>query len=271
MTDYKCNYCDAVFEKRTERGACPCCGGPNPKKVDYDSGIIDQGFTYVERLNNERPYYVPNNPTIKSKLFKTLGFKVTLVVGIIILTLIIYSFFMAFKVGNPSNLSDEQLRVIPPTIQVIQPASKSKDTLEEWWDTNFKNWLSPQDAVDLRDQKNVTNLVVLGFNEIKISSDKTLELDKNIWKQNKPYFLEGLNVEGTRVQVKIDGIVYNINVLMPFIWSSKTNQVSMIDLDGSVWTLVSVLQAKVLDVNKVELPIEIDPNPDLVIPFTKQR
>lgn len=30
---YKCNYCTATFEKPTERGLCPACGGPNPKEV----------------------------------------------------------------------------------------------------------------------------------------------------------------------------------------------------------------------------------------------
>lgn len=271
MIDYKCNYCDAVFQKRTERGACPCCGGPNSKRVEYGSNEIERGFTYVDNPNKRIPYYTPNKITIKSRVFKKLGFRVTLVASIVILTLVVYSFCMAFKVGYTSNLSDEQLRRIPPTIQAIQPDSKGQGSLEEWWNTNFQNWLSPQDALNLRNQRNVTNLVILDSDEIKISSDKTLELDRVIWKQSKPYFLEGLNVEGTTVQVKIDGTVYNINVLMPFVWSSEANQVSIIDFDGSVWTLVNVIQTKVVEIGKLELPFEISPNPNLVIPFTKQQ
>lgn len=267
MIDYECNFCGSVFEKRTDRGACPCCGGPNPSR-QLGNPILWQGL-YLEGVNkNAETYYTPIEPDLKSRIFKTFGFKLTLIVGLVALAAMIYLFTLAFKVGEQSSLSNEQLLKIPPTIEAIQPAIEIED---EWFESNFRNWLDPSEALKLREMSNVTNLVVLGVDEVKISTDKTLELDESLWEQKKPYFLEAMTIKGTEVKVRIDQNTYYLNMYQPFIWSGAENQVSMVNSEGFVYTLKNVKQAKVLDVTEVNPPIEINPNTQLVIPFTKQK
>ena len=271
--DFECRYCGAVFEKRTEKGACPCCGAPNPRRVAEKNEeprvevrtVYKHVYVPETRSTPARNYYVPPKPKVSQRVFSKLGFRITVLLAVALAIFVVYMFIQAFKVGDADPLTNEQLQKVAPTVEVIVPATQVQIAQLE---NKVESWLTPIESATLRDSENVTNLIVLDPDEVKIAATQTLEFSGE-WEQTRPYFVEGVSVIGTQAVVEMGGSQYNLNVYMPFIWADAEHLVTMIDTDGTIWVL-ETKDAELINLSEIDLPLTIKPNENLEIAFTKQ-
>lgn len=273
MTDWRCSYCSAVFPTRTDKGACPCCGAPNPTKLqeELNQVVVINNYHYVSRpparnSTISRQYYLPPRRSIKSKMYSTFGFKFA--TGLIVVTafVFIYVFIQALKPGTPSELTNEELREVAPPAVIVEAVGQNQT---EWWESSIEEWLTSSQSVSLRESPNIVNLIILDPDQIKIATNATLQLDES-WTQTRPYFVEAVSVIGTQAVVQIGGTQYNLNVYMPFVWQNTPKQIVMVDIDGLLWVLNSE-DANLVDIDHVDLSEYVEPNPNLEIVFSKQQ
>ena len=184
---------------------------------------------------------------------------VAVLVGVLVVA-ILAGFLLSFVVGDRDSLTNEQNRQIAPTASVIKSQGENQ---VKWWDVQVDRWLTPSESERLRGQLNVNNLMILHPDEVSVAANQTLYLDEG-WVQRRPYFVETVTLDGTAVSVQIGGRVYQVNVYMPFVWRSAPEQITMLDGEGRIWTLLAD-DIQLSDVGSHELPIVINPNPELEI------
>ena len=271
--DWKCDHCNAIFPTRTKVGACPCCGAPGPTRLEAKEKqvIIINNYYEVDKpapRNSTIPrrYYLPPGRSFKSKLYSTLGFWLTTGLSVVAVLVVIYVFIQALKLGKPGELTNEELRKTAPTAVIVEAIDQNQT---KWWETSIEDWLTSNESMSLQEKSNVVNLIVLDSDEIKIATNATLKLDES-WVQTRPYFVEAISVIGTQAIVQIGGTQYNLNVYMPFVWKNTPEQIAMIDINGMLWVLDSE-NVSLVEIDSVDLPIYIEPNPNLEIVFSKQQ
>ncbi len=271
--DWKCNYCSAVFPTRMDKGECPCCGAPGPTRLQEEQKqvIIINNYHYVSKppVRNStirRQYYLPPRRSIKSKLYSTFGFKFATGLIVVAALVFIYVLIQSLKIGSPSELTNEELRKVAPTAVIVEAVGQNQT---KWWESSIEEWLTSSQSVSLRENPNVVNLIILDPDEIKIATNVTLQLDES-WTQTRPYFVEAVSVIGTQAVVQIGGNQYNLNVYMPFVWQNTSQQIVMVDINGMLWVLDSE-DIYLVDIDSVELPVYVEPNPNLEIVFSKQQ
>lgn len=268
--EYKCRYCAAIFEKKSDRGLCPNCGAPEPAPYKLP---VEIKIVYVERpasiRSDYKPYYIPESPSPKAWLYSTFGFRIASVLLIVVAIALFLLFVGALRIGLPGALNSEELRQTAPTAVIIAtleptPTAAQEDLLKE-----VNGWYSPSESMALREQENVVNLIVLDPDEVKVASSQTVQLDET-WNQERPFFVEAVSVvEDTAVIVQIGGKQYHINAYMPFISKSVPTILVMVDHEGTLWTL-SADKAILINASEVDLPVTINPNSSLEIAFSKQ-
>lgn len=215
--------------------------GPDPDK-------IREGFWKFEWLE---------------RFFLTLG--ISYYVGLaLILILSIFGALFVYPLAR-SYLTDARSREEVPAPTIVSVTAVADLS---WWEQAVPEWLTSQEAAQLRDQENVINFTVLHADQVLYADNLSLQLTEE-WTQQRPYFVEAASVNGTAAIVQISGQQFHLNIHQPFIWRSDPSVVLMLDQNGRLWTLGENL-AVLIPIEGITLPLMVQPNPELELSFTKQ-
>lgn len=204
----------------------------------------------LKKLNVERK--------LENLILVTFGLIVNVFLILSLIT-ICSSFVYIFTPVN-NDLSDEKNLYIAPTIQIVETV-KIEEKINHY---EAINWLEPIDTLKLRKENNVNNIIFIDNNVVKYSSEDTVYLDES-WQNEKPYYLEGVNVDGDSAIIKINGTTYNINTYMPVIWGADPSFLFIIDKDANIF-VKDIKDMILLPIGNVQL----DQNPSLELGFEKQ-
>ncbi|PIZ24152.1 hypothetical protein COY48_04510 [Candidatus Collierbacteria bacterium CG_4_10_14_0_8_um_filter_43_86] len=262
---FECRYCGNIFEKLTDIGACPACGGPKPKRLQPEvrTMIVDR-YVYMPATARSPEYYTPPQRTFKQQAYGTLGYK--LVAGFTVLTVaafvVWFAYFWFFYRNSDLRDSNPALRnTVPTAISITVTPNVSSNP---WLDGQ---WLTSQEALGLREQTNVINLALLTNGQAKYRTD-SLVFDRKVWIQFRPFGLTEASVSGTTVALKINGEHYFLNIYQPFIIEGQWDYVYVVDETGRVWR-IAMAQANLVDLPAAQnsLPVIITPNEDLSLSY----
>jgi len=257
---YECRYCGNVFENLTRVGACPACGGPQPKRLKKDvEEVIVEKYVYIQATPRVSAYYTPPEPTFIQRIYGTFGYKV--VFGGIMLaatSLVIWFlyFWFFYRTGTPKDSDPKYQNIIPTAVASVTPYIDD----DPWRDTI---WITSDEALTLRENTQVVNLAWLGRGEARYTN-KSIVFSSDVWQKTKPLGLTELKIDGTGFQTNINGYRYYLNIFQPFVINGQPKVVYLVDSRGQIWKIDSD-DIKLVDLESAQnsLSIQISPNPRL--------
>ena len=261
---FECRYCGNVFERLTNVGACPACGGPKPKRLQPEvrTMIVDR-YVYMPATSRSPEYYTPPQRTFKQQAYSTLGYK--LVAGFTALTVIVFVAWVAYswffyRTGAPKDTDPSYQNIIPTAV-----ASPTPFVHEDLWSNT--NWLTSNEVMALRTQEQVIHLAFLNRGEAKYTNQSVI-FDTNRWSRTIPQGVSEFDLSGTSVTIMVNGFEYHLNVLQPFVIANQPQTIFIVDLDGEIWS-IDMVRANLVDLQTAQssLPIIITPNGDLSLSY----
>ncbi|KKU33369.1 hypothetical protein A3K29_05510 [Candidatus Collierbacteria bacterium RIFOXYB2_FULL_46_14] len=261
---FECRYCGNVFEKLTDVGACPACGGPKPKCLQPEvlTMIVDR-YVYMPATSRSPEYYTPPQRTLKQQAYSTLGYK--LVVGFTALAVTAFVAWFAYlwffyDLGAPKDADPSFRDYIPTSV-----ASPTTYVIENPWSNTI--WLSSSEALALRTQEQVIHLAYLSRGEAKYTNQSAI-FDANSWSRTTPLGVSQLSTSGTGVTITVNGSEYHLNILQPFVIANQPQTIFIVDLTGQIWS-VGVASANLVDLQTAQsrLTVTITPNGDLSLTY----
>lgn len=261
---FECRYCGNVFEKLTDVGACPACGGPKPKHLQLEvrTMIVDR-YVYVPATSWSPEYYTPPQRTFKQQAYSTLGYKLvagfTALAVTVFVAWFIYLWFF-YDLGAPKD-SDPGYRNFIPTA-VASPTTYVHN--DPWGETN---WLTSSEVMALRTQEQVIHMAYLNRGEAKYT-DQSVIFDAKGWSRTTPLGVSQLATSGTGVTIKVNGFEYHLNTLQPFVIANQPQNIFIVDLKGHIWS-IDMANVNFVDLQTAQssLPVTITPNGDLSLSY----
>jgi len=195
------------------------------------------------------------------KLFVPFFVAVNAGIFLMIITMLIGALFY---VGGRPELANPALRDAVPTIAPTSTPEPKKIRAIDVFD-----WLSQEEARELREKESVVNWAVLKNGGSKYSSlGITFNIEGSTWARTKPFIIEAASPEGTAVTFEVEGKIYNLNLLQPFTVESRPEKVFLFDTSGRLWeAMLSEVQFREVSVVQQELNTIILPNPNLSLSY----
>lgn len=256
---YRCTFCSTLFkEPRAGAITCPNCGGPDPKRIVPETyqRVVE---TYVYVSTPTASYYRNPQPSRSEWVYDTFGYKVASFLfggtALVLIGLFIYFWFF-YRTGAPKDSDPAYQNMISTpvaTVTAYAPPTSPIDNL---------TWLTTSEALNLRTEENVVNLVYLKRGSSKYATI-SLVFDST-WEATKPQGVTELQVTGTFVTMKVNGDKYNLNTYQPFVIAGQDQVAFLVDQNGQIWKKALTTEVFTsLDTVKSSLPAKLEVNPNL--------